>query len=232
MYPRRPVLIVLLVLILLSFFGILAIAATIFPHGYDWRYRVISSLLSPRDNPQHHWLAAWAVVVTGLLMLPFGAHLYQILKPVSPRASASVATLFVAGVLLLIADCFVVPQHVHATLGVRRLHEFLARSSAGSLAVAMLISCWCAWKGRGQNLPRTLFCIWSVVTVLPLAGIFFSEGLLFASKFYPAWGEPIRHAFRHSVFWHLGFWEWIGAAAVYVFLAAAVVVPHEGARES
>jgi hypothetical protein len=27
---------------------------------------------------------------------------------------------------------------------------------------------------------------------------------------------------RHSVFWHLGFWEWTGAAAVFAFLCAAV----------
>jgi hypothetical protein len=231
MYPRRSILIVLLVLILVSFFGLLAFAATTFPHGYDWRYRVISSLLSPRDNPDHYWVAAWAVALTGLLMVPFGAHLYRLLKPVSPRAAGLAAILFFAGVLLLIADCFVVPQHVHATLGVRRLHEFLARSSAGSLALAMLISCWCAWKDRGQRLPGKLFWTWFVVTVLPLVGIFFSELLLFFSKFYPVWGQSIRRGFRHSVFWHLGFWEWIGAAAIYVFLVAAVwATPIEDVR--
>src|SRR6185369_14447037 len=106
MYPRRSILIVLLVLILVSFFGLLAFAATTFPHGYDWRYRVISSLLSPRDNPQHYWLAAWAVALTGVLMLPFGVHLYRVLKPVSVHAATFVAVLFVAGVVLLIADCF------------------------------------------------------------------------------------------------------------------------------
>ena len=222
MYPPRWVLIILLGLILIAFFGLLSIAATIFPHGYDWRYRVISSLLSPRDNPQHYWLAAWAIVATGLLMLPFAPHLYRVLRPVSTPAAASVAFFFVAGVLLLIADCFVVPQHVQATLGVRRLHEFLARSLAGSLAIAMLISCWCAWRGRNQRLPRQLFWIWSIVTVLPLTGIVVSELLLFVTKIYPVWGQPIRRAFRHSLFWHLGFWEWIGAAAIYVFLIASI----------
>ena len=226
MFRRRSVLILLLALILISFFGTLAFAATLVPHGYDWRYRVISSLLSPRDNPEHYWVAAWGVALTGLLMLPFGPHLHRVLKRVSPRSALFAAIVFVVGVLLLIADCFVVPQHVHAMLGIRRLHEFLARSSAGSLAVAMLISCWCAWKGRGHILPRKLFLIWSVVTVLPLSGVFFSESLLLLVKFDPVLGQPIRRALRHSVFWHLGFWEWIGAVAVYVFLAAAVVVPH------
>ena len=44
----------LLGLIFLSFFGTLALSASMFPENYDWRYRVISNLLSPRDNPNHY----------------------------------------------------------------------------------------------------------------------------------------------------------------------------------
>jgi hypothetical protein len=33
---------------------------------------------------------------------------------------------------------------------------------------------------------------------------------------------PIRNALRDSVFWHLAFWEWTGAVAVFVFLCAAL----------
>jgi hypothetical protein len=42
----------------------------------------------------------------------------------------------------------------------------------------------------------------------------------------PGWNHPGRCRFAGrcviSVFWHLGFWEWTGAAAVFVFLCAAV----------
>jgi len=51
---RKPVLAVLLGLIFLSFFGVLGLSASTFPENYDWRYRVISNLLSPRDNPNHY----------------------------------------------------------------------------------------------------------------------------------------------------------------------------------
>jgi hypothetical protein len=219
---HKSIFVVLLVLIFLSFFGTLAVAASMFPHGYDWRHRVISSLLSPRDNPHHHRLAAGGVALTGLLMLPFARYLHRTLRSVSSSAAAVVGAAFAIGVLLLISDCFVVPQHAQATLGLRRLHEFLARSSAGLLAVAMVSSCWCAWKGRSHILPRKLFWIWSVVTILPLAGLFCSEFVLLLSRFDPDLTQPIRRSLRHSVFWHLGFWEWIGAMAVFVFLCAAV----------
>jgi hypothetical protein len=58
--------------------------------------------------------------------------------------------------------------------------------------------------------------------LVPLGGLFCSECLLLLTRLEPSWAAPIRGALRHSVFWHLGFWEWTGAAAVFVFLCAAV----------
>jgi hypothetical protein len=71
-------------------------------------------------------------------------------------------------------------------------------------------------------LQRRLFWTWSLVTLLPLSGIFVSESLLIFTRLKPAWSIPINSALRHSVFWYLGFWEWSGSAAVFVFLCAAV----------
>ena len=64
---RKSTLAVLLALIFFSFFGMLTASAWMFPQNYDWRYRVISNLLSPRDNPSHYWMAAGGLALTGLL---------------------------------------------------------------------------------------------------------------------------------------------------------------------
>jgi hypothetical protein len=221
MLYRKSTLAALLALIFVSFFGTLTVSAWIFPQNYDWRYRVISNLLSPRDNPNHYWLAASGLVLTGLLMLPFAGHLHRHLELIAPRAARISAGTFAAGIVALICACFVVPQHTHDVLGVRRLHELLGRSAAGFLAIGMLCGCWCAWKGRSLFAPR-LFWVWSSVTLLPLLGIFLSESLLLLTRLKLSWAIPIRSALRHSVFWHLGFWEWSGAVAVFVFLCAAV----------
>jgi hypothetical protein len=223
MLYRKQTLAVLLVLIATSFFGVLGMAAWMFPHNYDWRYRVISNLLSPRDNPQHYWLPACGIILAAVLMLPFTAYLHRNLKEVSPHAARLSAGAFIAGIVALIGACLVVPQHVHDVLGIRRLHEFIARSAAGFIAIGMLAACWCAWKGSTKNLLHgRLFWTWVLVTMLPLAGIFFSESLLVLTRLKPTWASPIRDVLRHSVFWHLGFWEWLGSAAVFVFLCAAV----------
>jgi sorbitol-specific phosphotransferase system component IIC len=218
MHYRKSVLAVLLGIIFLSFFGTLAVSAVMFPENYDWRYRVISNLLSPRDNPHHYWLPACGMSVAALLMLPLTGHLRRQLEMASPRAAAMSSGAFVAGIVALICACLVVPQHVHAVLGIRRLHEFLGRCSAGFMATGMLFGCWCAWK----RCERGLFWTWSLATLLPLAGLVCSECLLLLTRLEPSWARPIRAALRHSVFWHLGFWEWAGAAAMFVFLCAAV----------
>lgn len=222
---RKPVLGVLLGLIFLSFFGTLCASALMFPQSYDWRYPVISNLLSPRDNPGHYWLPGCGMALSGLLMLPFAGYLQRHLQTASPRVASVSYGAFIAGIVALVCTCLVVPQHTHGVFGVRRMHEFLARSSAAFLAVGMLCGCWCAWKGCRQSVfAAGLFWTWSCVTLLPLVGVLFSEGLLLLTRLKPSWAMPIRNALRHSVLWHLGFWEWTGAVAVFVFLCAAVLL--------
>ena len=218
---RKSTLMILLTLIFVSFFGTLAASAWMFPHNYDWRYRVISNLLSPRDNPEHYQLASCGVALTGLLMLPFAAYLQRSLGAVAPRIAYLTAGSFALGMIALICAAVVVPRHAHELLGFRRPHEILGRSAAGFLAIGMLCGSWCAWKDRRGGSQR-LFWVWSLVTLVPLTGLLCSEGLLLLTRLQPSIAAPIRRALRHSVFWHLGFWEWTGAVAVFVFLCATV----------
>jgi len=204
-----------------------------FPQSYDWRYRVISNLLSPRDNPGHYWLPACGLALAAFFMLPFAGYLQRHFKISSPRVACISCGTFIAGIVTLVCTCLVVPQHTHGVFGVRRMHEFLARSSAAFLAVAMLCGCWCALKNRRQSVfAARLFWTWSFLTLLPLVGILFSECLLLLTRPTPWWAMPIRNALRYSVFWHLGFWEWTGAAAVFLFLCAAVfLTPRQAVLE-
>jgi hypothetical protein len=223
MLYRKSTLGILLVLIFLSFFGTLTLTASMFPQNYDWRYRVISNLLSPRDNPDWYWIAAVGLGLSGVLMLPFAGYLGHSLGRVAPRMAKVTAAAFVLGIITLTCACVVFPQHTHATLGIQRLHEFLGHSSAGFFAFGMLCGCWCASKVRTQNSAAAwLFWSWLLLTAGPLIGLFCSETLLLLTKLEPSWAEPIRHTLRHSVFWHLGYWEWTGATGIFLFLCAAV----------
>ena len=125
--------------------------------------------------------------------------------------------------MALICACFVVPQHTHEVWAIRRMHELFGRSVGGFFALTMLCGCWCAWKTPDRDISAIwLFWIWSALTLLPLTGLFCSECLLLLTRLEPVWTLPIRAAFPHSVFWHPGFWEWTGAAAIFAFVGAAV----------
>src|SRR5437667_11673491 len=84
---RKAVLSALLALIFLAFFGTLGLSAHMFPQNYDWRYRVISNLLSPRDNPGHYWLPACGIILAAVLMLPLAGYLHCNLEVASSRAA-------------------------------------------------------------------------------------------------------------------------------------------------
>src|SRR2546428_8690432 len=112
---RKSTLAVLLALIFFSFFGTLTASAWMFPKNYDWRYRVISNLLSPRDNPSHYWMAASGLALTGLLMLPFAGYLRRHLGVIAPRTANIGAGTFTAGNFrprFASAPCSAPPPHL------------------------------------------------------------------------------------------------------------------------
>src|SRR5205809_8146464 len=110
MLYRKSVLAVLLALIFLSFFGTLGLSAWMFPRNYDWRYRVISNLLSPRVNPSHHWLPACGIVFAAVLMLPFARYLRRSLEIALPREARVTRGALVAGLIVLRCACRIVPR--------------------------------------------------------------------------------------------------------------------------
>jgi hypothetical protein len=97
--PRRTVLSTLVPLMLVFYFGTLTLAVCVFPGSYDWRSSVISILLSPRHNPEFHWLASLGLSLTGLLSIPFGGYISDRLRPAS-RLAANIGRAFSSAGLL------------------------------------------------------------------------------------------------------------------------------------
>jgi hypothetical protein len=221
---------ILLLAMFLASFGSLVVAAYVFPAPYDWRYHVISNLLSPRDHPVFYWLPSWGLAVTGGLLFPFIGYLHQHVRVVSRACSSVAAVAFVGGSLALILAALIVPQHTKPVLGVKRLHEWLAHASAIGIGVGMLCCAGCAVKDHYQVLggQRVLgwkvALAWALLTGLPLVGMASSACLLWAAHAQPASMESLSHFLRNAGFWHLGFWEWVGTSAVYLFLVVSVLL--------
>src|SRR5260370_37429327 len=116
MLYRKSSLAAVLALIFFSFVATWTASACMSPQNYDWRYRVISNLLSPRDNPSHYWMAASGLALTGFLMLPFARYLQRHLGVIAPRAANVSAGTFTAGLAArLCLPPVVSPEHPHCS---------------------------------------------------------------------------------------------------------------------
>jgi hypothetical protein len=231
---RRTLLFVVIPLIFLSYFGTLAFAISWSPKVYDWRYSVISHLISPRSNPGFHIVPSLGIAITGLLIIPFAGYINRRLR-VASRLGANIGTVaFVNGAIWLILAGLIVSQGNHGNLSFPRLHEICARTAALGLGIGLLAFCSCALKGyfipaKGKKLyQRRLLISWILLSLGPIFGIVFSEGLLLVMRAHWQWSYQVDHMLKTSLFWQLAFWEWTGSAAVFLFLlSSALFLPEQ-----
>jgi hypothetical protein len=236
---RKTLLLVVVPLIFLSYFGTLALAIFRFPESYDWRSTVISHLISPRNNPEFHTVPAVGVAITGLLMIPFAGYIQRRLHAASPLGAKIGSFAFgIGAILLILAGLIASPAH-HGAFGVPRLHEMCARSAALGIGIGLFSFCVCALKGyflsaKGKNLyPRRLLVAWVLLTLVPILGAILSECLVLTMRAHFSWTEPIAPFLKNAPFWHLAFWEWIGSAVVFLFLlSSAFFLPEEREERS
>ena len=233
---KKVLLTMLLPLSIASFFGTLIVAALFFPVPYDWSVRAMSNLASPRDNPGAYWLPCLGLATSAVLALPFAGYLEQRLRGITPRLARAAGVAFaLAFVFLLLTG--IVPQQVLPVFGWHRTHEFLARSSAAAFFIGMLC-CWvCAFRDRfrvfgGQrSLGTALSYYWGCVTLLPVGCVASIGALQFLGhQADQAWAEQARQSFRHTILWHLAFWEWIGSVLFFMFMVVTVLLLPEGTK--
>ena len=109
-------------LIFLSYFGTLASAIFFSRIAYDWRYSVISHLISPRNNPEFHTVPSLGIAITGLLIIPFAGYINRRLRVVS-RLGANIGTVaFANGAILLALAGLIVSQGHTRTSSLPKLH--------------------------------------------------------------------------------------------------------------
>jgi hypothetical protein len=233
---KKALLTMLLPLSIASYFGTVIVAAFFFPVPYHWSVRAISNLASPRDNPGAFWLPCLGLVASSLLALPFAGYVEQRLRGITPRLARAAGVAFaLACVLLLLTG--LVPQQANPAFGWERMHEFFARSSAAAFFIGMLCCCLCAFRDRfqvfgGQRfLGATLSHYWGWATLLPVGCVAIIGTLQFLGhQADQAWAEQVRQSFRHTVLWHVAFWEWIGSVIVFMFMVVTVLLLPEGIK--
>ena len=221
---------ILLPLIFASHFGILALAVSLYPDRYDWRYLSISKLLYPVTNPRFHYIASFSVAATGVLVAPFAGYIGRRLRGAAPRAATVGAALFFGGCVCLPLAALIASHPLHGTARLPQLHNTLARIAVIGIGLGIVVFNACATIGYFRRRPentfpsRRLLVSWNLCT---LPAILVTATWL-AIRAFVNRSTPAYHAIASTPVWKLGFWEWIGSAAVFGFLAvAAWVLPDE-----
>lgn len=219
---RRTLLLVLIPLIFASYFGTLVLAIRAVPGPFDWRYKSISKLLYIRVDPEFHSVVSIGIAVTGLLMIPFAGYIGRRFRSISPVMAGIGTGAFGAGAVLLTLAAAIVSQPDGGSSRGLNLHELLARLCGIGLGIGILAFYFCAVQSRVSSAAerdRRLFIAWSMI-VPPAVLIAAMRGLAALGL---RWPEPIVRAIQSRALWHLGFWEWIGSAAVFLFLLSSAL---------
>ena len=224
---RRTLLWGLLPLIFIAYFGTLGLAIWAVPGSFDWRYRSVSKLLYLRTAPELpalHLIVSIDVAVAGLLMIPFAGYIGRRLRSISPIIAGIGAAAFGAGAVLLIFAAMIVSQPDGGSSRGLTPHELLARLCGFVLGIGMLAFYVCAARSRAgatleANSDSRLIIAWSAI--VPPALLIASLRGLAALRL--DWSDPVYRALQSRTLWHLGFWEWIGSGAVFLFLLSAAL---------
>jgi hypothetical protein len=207
-------------LIIIIFFGSLALAVALLPRAYDWRVMSISQLLYPRVNPQYHFIPAVGLALCGVLLAPFAGYVNRRLGVDSP-AVRSGAAFFTGGAICLILASVITSHPLHGRATIPKLHEVLGRAAGVGFGVGILLFEFCALRQRHRagcdRVSRRLVFWWSLITWPAMVLLILR--LIIGVHFQVL--EPVTRSLKQSVVWHLGFWEWIGSVAVIVFLVVS-----------
>jgi hypothetical protein len=216
--PPRSLRAILLAVLALAYFGPLVYAMSSYPSGYDWRHTVVSNLANPRDNPRSWRITADGIALTGVLLAVAGAEVRRALRPLAPGWTLWASVFFVLGATLLTVSALVNPGH-YALLGLGKAHAKIAR--AASIALTL---------GMAGNIPA-LLRLPPRLGAVRAAAIFVAVGpmtlFLLCRMIIPlleSHAAPAsRMALHDSLLGSLAFWEWIGSASVFAFLALVLL---------
>jgi hypothetical protein len=223
---RRTMLSFIIPLIFICYFGTLVMTVFLFPQRYDWRFGVISNLLSPGHNPRFHWFASLGLSLAGLCAIPFGGYIGHRFRPVSRLWANIGATALTGGFVTFVLAVVIVTRRSHPIFGMLGVHEMLARTAAIGLGIGILCFSGCALRAARSivrdRYGRGLLFSWLLITMLALVSMAGSICNLLLSKLGVAGLLMWYQSPRLSPLLHLAFWEWTGSAAVFFFLVSAV----------
>jgi hypothetical protein len=158
-------------------------------------------------------------------MIPFVGYITGRLRLNSPVTASIGALVFCVGAISLSLAGVIVWQP---------FHEPIARSAGICLGLGTLVFYLCTLQNFSHSrderrTPLRLFVAWSLI--VPPALLISLIRLMAGAHF--RWSSPLYQRLEDRSLWHLGFWEWIISAAIFLFLLeAALFLPEQQSADA
>jgi hypothetical protein len=183
-----------------------------FPGPFDWRRKVISTLLSPRDNPEGYLWVAAGMALSGLLVLPLGRYFHGVLRQRAPLGARTVRGLLMIGG----SGMVLIAAFAHVPPALPRLHDFLALLTYCTLLPALLVIASLLVRHPEMTHLRPRHRRWVlpmllIVVLLPIVATLWTQASVYHSHGY----APAFHDGTLPDWLNIAFWEWILSALFY-----------------
>ncbi len=191
----------------------LGLSVSKYPTTYDWMYTVISSLISPRDNPDGYRYLALSFVCSAIGLGAYGVFIKRHTAKLHPgfarlgliALNVGALGLFLTGIER--AFSFLSPSYP-------KTHELLAFVAFLGLNFAVIF----LWSST-LSLRRTSKGRWgAVLATLPLAGAALSQAYLYWGTSRRGWVGPSWRAEGVPLYLSFAFWQWLVFAAIFIYL--------------
>jgi len=202
----------------LTFFGGVWLAAHRFPGEYDWRYMVISRLLSPHGNPHGYWVIALGTSLSGLIQIPLPGFFYERLRAISPWGARLGWVFMVLGLAAMILVGITRSTFSDKAHGVLGWTVFIALVLSVMVNTSLVVK-----QGLSHAAPKDRTMCWSwisltVLALIPMVGTGLSQ--LYLYLFARGLGQT-RVVWQNRgvpFVFSLAFWEWLTCIFLIVYL--------------
>jgi hypothetical protein len=191
-----------------------------FPTQFDWRYQVVSSVISDVDNPNgNHFLCIGLGVVSAMLF-PLGRYLALRLSISGPKLAAIASHTFRMGVVTTGLVALERGLFHDLSRELHKAHEYLALIAFAGLFTSVTCFWYLALRSyfSSSKWPAFSQVGFFFATAAPLLGAALSQAYLYFVPNQLGWVGPHWATLGVPVYLSLAFWEWIATVAVFTYL--------------
>jgi hypothetical protein len=191
------------------------VSSLCYPEPFEWRFGLISTLLSYKDNPGGYLFATGAVVVAPLLLIPVFREISRAFRSRGPRLARAAYGIGIVGLAMAAVVGIDKMLFARFTNRVHKLHEILAGAAFVCLMIYGLMYGLLYLRSPAPRWQRAL----TVALVIPVPiGMAWSQWYLHNHRPELGWVGPDWKELDLPIVLSFAVWQWLFLITGYVTL--------------